>query len=65
MGKRADATMPDDRHAIMTPQLRALWNDWQNPAEDNDFFRPISHSTAMGRVGKRLLRDRGVRGWGD
>jgi ectoine hydroxylase-related dioxygenase (phytanoyl-CoA dioxygenase family) len=65
MGERADAEMPDNRPGIMNPQLRALWNDWQNPAEENDFFRSVSHSAAMGRVGKRLLRDRDARWWGD
>jgi ectoine hydroxylase-related dioxygenase (phytanoyl-CoA dioxygenase family) len=65
MGERANAEMPDNRPGIMTPQLRALWNDWQNPAEEDDFFRSVSQSRAMGRIGRKLLRDRAIRWWGD
>jgi hypothetical protein len=65
MGERADAEMPDDRPGIMNPQLRALWNDWQNPSGEDEFFRSVSQSAPMGAVGKRLLRDRDVRWWGD
>jgi ectoine hydroxylase-related dioxygenase (phytanoyl-CoA dioxygenase family) len=65
MGEDAGAEMPDDRAAIMTPQLRALWNDWQNPSQEDDFFRSVSHSRPMGRLASRLLRDREARWWGD
>jgi Phytanoyl-CoA dioxygenase (PhyH) len=65
MGERAMADMPDDRPGIMTPQLRALWRDWQNPAEEDDFFRSVSRSRGMGRGASRLLRDREVRWWAD
>jgi ectoine hydroxylase-related dioxygenase (phytanoyl-CoA dioxygenase family) len=65
MGDRANAEMSDDRAAIMTPQLRALWNDWQNPSDADDFFRSVSQSPGMGRLASRLLRDRDVRWWSD
>lgn len=65
MGASATAELPDDRALIMTTQIRALWNDWQNPAEEDPFFRSLSQSPAMGRLGSRLMRDQGVRWWGD
>jgi Phytanoyl-CoA dioxygenase (PhyH) len=65
MGEDATAEMPDNRPGIMNPQLRALWNDWQNPSEEDELFRSVSQSSAMGRVGSRLLRDRDVRWWSD
>lgn len=65
MGETATAELPDNRAGIMTPQLRALWNDWQNPSEENDFFRAVSQSPAMGRLASRLLRGRPVRWWSD
>jgi ectoine hydroxylase-related dioxygenase (phytanoyl-CoA dioxygenase family) len=65
MGERATTELPDDRPGIMTPQLRALWRDWQNPAEEDDFFRSLSQSRAMGRQASRLLRGRDVRWWAD
>jgi ectoine hydroxylase-related dioxygenase (phytanoyl-CoA dioxygenase family) len=65
MGERADAEMPDNRPGIMTPQLRALWNDWQNPAQEDEFFRSLSQSRAMGRIASKLLRGRDVRWWTD
>jgi hypothetical protein len=65
MGERVDKELPDDRPGIMTPQLRALWKDWQNPAEQDDYFKALSQSAAMGRVASKLLRDRPVRWWSD
>jgi phytanoyl-CoA dioxygenase PhyH len=65
MGDRANADMPDDRPGIMTPQLAALWRNWQNPSQEDGFFRSISQSRAMARLGSRMLRDREVRWWGD
>jgi hypothetical protein len=65
MGEHATVEMPDNRPNIMTPQLRALWQDWQNPAEEDELFRSVSQSRAMGRLASRLLRDRDVRWWGD
>jgi ectoine hydroxylase-related dioxygenase (phytanoyl-CoA dioxygenase family) len=65
MGERADVELPDNRPGIMNPLLRALWNDWQNPAEEDDFFRALSQSRAMGRVASKLLRGRDVRWWSD
>src|ERR1700742_976805 len=65
MGERATAAMPDNRGKIVSPRLRALWRDWQNPTEEDDFFRPVSDSKAMARVGSRLLRGRDVRWWLD
>jgi ectoine hydroxylase-related dioxygenase (phytanoyl-CoA dioxygenase family) len=65
MGENVDADMHDNREAIMTPQLRALWKDWQNPAEEDDFFRALSQSAAMGRMGRQLLRGRDARWWSD
>ena len=52
MGEGATAELPDDRAAIMTPQLRALWNDWQNPGDEDAFFAAVSQSTAMARFGQ-------------
>jgi ectoine hydroxylase-related dioxygenase (phytanoyl-CoA dioxygenase family) len=65
MGERSDAELPDNRPGIMTPQLRALWKDWQNPAEEDEFFRALSQSRAMGRMASTLLRGRDVRWWSD
>jgi ectoine hydroxylase-related dioxygenase (phytanoyl-CoA dioxygenase family) len=65
MGERGVADMPDNRPGIMNPQLRAIWRDWQNPAEEDEFFRSVSQSPAMGRVASRMLRDREVRWWSD
>lgn len=65
MGEHVEKELTDNRAGIMTPQLRALWKDWQNPAEDDDFFRALSQSAAMGRVASKLLRDRDVRWWSD
>ena len=65
MGEDARAEMPDNRPGIMTPQLRALWNDWQNPSDEDPFFQSVSRSRAMARVGSRLMRDRDVRYWSD
>jgi hypothetical protein len=65
MGESAGADLPDNRAAIMTPQLRALWNDWQNPGDEDAVFGSVSRSAAMGRLGSRLLRDQDVRWWGD
>jgi ectoine hydroxylase-related dioxygenase (phytanoyl-CoA dioxygenase family) len=65
MGEHLENEMPDNRAGIMNPALRALWRDWQNPAEEDDFFRRLSQSRAMGHVASRLLRGRDVRWWSD
>ena len=65
MGERADAEMPDDRPGLLNPHLEALWRNWQNPAEEDDFFRSVSQSSPMGRLASRVLRRRDVRWWAD
>jgi ectoine hydroxylase-related dioxygenase (phytanoyl-CoA dioxygenase family) len=65
MGERADAEMPDNRPNIMTPQLAAIWRNWQNPTEEDEFFRSVSRSRAMARAGSKLLQGRDVRWWSD
>jgi ectoine hydroxylase-related dioxygenase (phytanoyl-CoA dioxygenase family) len=65
MGDDAQAQLPDDRSAIMTKELRALWNDWQNPSDEDQFFRALSQSRRMGQMASKFLRGRDVRWWGD
>jgi ectoine hydroxylase-related dioxygenase (phytanoyl-CoA dioxygenase family) len=65
MGEDATAEMPDNRPGIMTPQLRALWNDWQNPTDEDEFFRSMAQSKPMARAGSRLNHDADVRWWMD
>lgn len=65
MGKQATAELPDNRPGIMNPQLRAIWRDWQNPTDEDDFFRAVSQSRPFGRLASRLLHQRDVRWWSD
>lgn len=65
MGERADAAMPDNRKTIMSAQLQAIWRNWQNPADEDEFFRSVSRSRPLARVASRLLNDRDVRWWSD
>jgi ectoine hydroxylase-related dioxygenase (phytanoyl-CoA dioxygenase family) len=65
MGERADAEMPDNRKTIMTPTLQAIWRNWQNPAEEDEFFASVSRSRPLARTASRLLHGRDVRWWSD
>ena len=65
MGTDARAAMPDNRGQIMSPQLQALWQNWQNPAHEDAFFAGLSMSSPVGRVASRLLGGRPVRFWSD
>jgi ectoine hydroxylase-related dioxygenase (phytanoyl-CoA dioxygenase family) len=65
MGERAGAELPDNRQSIMTPTLQAIWRNWQNPAEEDEFFASVSRSKPLTRTASRLLRGDGVRWWSD
>src|SRR5262249_22575175 len=65
MGEHVEKDLDDNRASIMTPQLRALWKDWQNPGEEDEFFTALSQSKVMGRMASKLLRGRDVRWWSD
>ena len=65
MGERAEAEMPDNRPGIMSPQLAALWRNWQNPSEEDAFFCSVSRSKAIADVASHLLDERDVRWWSD
>jgi Phytanoyl-CoA dioxygenase (PhyH) len=65
MGERAQVEMPDNRPGIMSPQLAAIWRNWQNPAEEDAFFAAVSRSRPLARSASRLLDGRDVRWWSD
>jgi ectoine hydroxylase-related dioxygenase (phytanoyl-CoA dioxygenase family) len=65
MGERADAELPDNRKTIMSSQLQAIWRNWQNPAEEDEFFGSVSRAKPLARTASRLLNDRDVRWWSD
>jgi ectoine hydroxylase-related dioxygenase (phytanoyl-CoA dioxygenase family) len=65
MGKRAEAELDDNRKTIMTPHLQAIWRNWQNPSEEDEWFRSVSHSKQLARVASRVNDDRDVRWWSD
>jgi ectoine hydroxylase-related dioxygenase (phytanoyl-CoA dioxygenase family) len=66
MGERASADLGDNRAAIMSPELAALWRNWQYPANEDEWFRALAQSPQMAAVANRLWGEaRGVRFWSD
>jgi hypothetical protein len=65
MGADARSPLSDNRGLIMSPQLQAIWQNWQNPALEDPYFAGLSMSTPMGRIASRMMGDRPVRFWSD
>ncbi|HEY4279604.1 MAG TPA: phytanoyl-CoA dioxygenase family protein [Conexibacter sp.] len=65
MGADAKADLDDNRGTIMSPQLAALWQNWQNPSEHDDFFRTVARSRQFGQLAARLMDGRQARYWSD
>jgi ectoine hydroxylase-related dioxygenase (phytanoyl-CoA dioxygenase family) len=65
MGADASHEGADSRGDLMSPHLKALWQEWENPSHENEFLRSVARSPQMARVASRMLGGRAVRFYGD
>lgn len=65
MGVDAAREGADSRGDMMSPHLKALWQEWENATQESELLRSVALSAPMARVAMRMLGDRAARFFGD